>query len=238
MFGMLPMASRFPKKWFIISPKRWFSYWIIAVIACHCSYIYIIYSNFGEWLGGTSIFRKPHLGLYMAWGCFYATWISKYVHPKHQQCSGGGANFFKCGASLLLGSICVLGKLRKIENRNKPKKKTRFPSTFVSFLHSGPAKLHFHKKKYGKQKNLFGWWFGTFFQYIVNVIIPTDKLRFFRGRWSTNQLDLLGSATRIRPEPRPRASARTAGVALAWERHLGLGLRLRKVAAWGGRVWW
>jgi hypothetical protein len=27
-------------------------------------------------------------------------------------------------------------------------------------------------------------------------------------------------------------------VALAWERHLGLGLRLRKAAAWGGRVWW
>jgi len=30
--------------------------------------------------------------------------------------------FFKCGASLLWGSICVLEKLRKIENRNKPKK--------------------------------------------------------------------------------------------------------------------
>jgi hypothetical protein len=28
---------------------------------------------------------------------------------------------------------------------------------------------------------LSGWWFGTCFPYIGNVIIPTDKLIFFRG---------------------------------------------------------
>ena len=35
-----------------------------------------------------------------------------------------------------------------------------------------------------------GWWFGTFviFPYIGNVIIPTDKVIFFRGgRYTTNQ---------------------------------------------------
>ena len=26
-----------------------------------------------------------------------------------------------------------------------------------------------------------GWWFGTFFPYIRNFIIPTDELIFFRG---------------------------------------------------------
>ena len=26
-----------------------------------------------------------------------------------------------------------------------------------------------------------GWWFGTFFPYIGNVIIPTDEIIFFRG---------------------------------------------------------
>ena len=72
----------------------------------------------------------------------------------------------------------MLEKLRKIENRNK-KKKTRFPSTFVSFLHSGPAKLHVHKKKYGKKNVWLVIW--NIFSYIVNVIIPTDELRFFRG---------------------------------------------------------
>jgi hypothetical protein len=32
-----------------------------------------------------------------------------------------------------------------------------------------------------------GWWFGTFFHSVGNVIIPTDELIFFRGVETTNQ---------------------------------------------------
>jgi hypothetical protein len=93
----------------------------------------------------------------MAWGCFYATWISKYVHPKHQQCSGGGANFFKCGASLLLGSICVLGKLRKIENRNKPKKKLGFhPLLCLSCIRVLPNSIFTKRSTENKKTCLVG----------------------------------------------------------------------------------
>ena len=38
-------------------------------------------------------------------------------------------------------------------------------------------------------KKVSGWWFGTFFQYIGNVIIPTDfhSIIFQRGWWLNHQ---------------------------------------------------
>ena len=38
---------------------------------------------------------------------------------------------------------------------------------------------------------LSGWWFGTFFPYIGNVIIPTDELIFFRWVQTTKQILLV-----------------------------------------------
>jgi hypothetical protein len=49
-----------------------------------------------------------------------------------------------------------------------------------------------HGINVGFKHVLTGWWFGTWllFLHILGKIIPTDKLIFFRGVESTNQLTM------------------------------------------------
>ena len=49
------------------------------------------------------------------------------------------------------------------------------------------------KKDECAEPTVAGWWFGTFFPYIGNVIIPIDELIFFRGveTSTTNQKENL-----------------------------------------------
>ena len=39
----------------------------------------------------------------------------------------------------------------------------------------------FYSRRIKKSNNKPGWWFGTFFPYIGNFIIPIDELIFVRG---------------------------------------------------------
>ena len=57
---------------------------------------------------------------------------------------------------------------------------------------------HVHDGKKGNpQSELSGWWFGTFFHSVGNVITPTDELIFFRGVGSTTNQNIYHICTRM-----------------------------------------
>ena len=60
-------------------------------------------------------------------------------------------------------------------------------------------KITTHNHENNHSQSWTGWWFGTFFPYIGNVIIPTDFHIFQRGGSTTNQL--ITMCNHVYPQP-------------------------------------